>query len=271
MTQTDWLSRHPYLKPIADLQSLVRLRVEAVCRSRATIPNWGDYASDYEAGVPLLSSGCIQIDLSTIGQDLASLVEQLVSEPLPGNTAEEMRRLHEQLRRDPSAPSAAAAWLLSEAAWQPAHPGLLNYLGWTLLARHLRPIVTAFGEWRNEERWLRGYCPLCGERPAMGQLTGTDPGRLRLLSCGRCGTRWRYRRTGCPFCEKDDDHRLASLAIEGECGLRIDYCDACGGYLKTYDGEGNEGVLLADWTSLHLDVIAGDRALKRYAASLYEL
>jgi FdhE protein len=271
MTQNEWVSRHPYLKPIADLQSLVRTKMETICRSRAPTPNWGGYAGDYEAGVPLLGSNCIQIDLTTVGQELASVIETLVFEPLPGNTAVEMRRLQAQLKYDPSAPSAAAAWLLVDDAWQPAHAGLLHYVGWTLLARHLRPLSKAFGEWRDEERWLRGYCPLCGERPAMGQLTGTDPGRLRLLSCGRCETRWRYRRTGCPFCEKEDDHRLASLAVEGEGGLRIDYCDVCGGYLKTYDGEGNEGVLLADWTSLHLDVIAGDRALKRYAASLYEL
>ena len=51
----------------------------------------------------------------------------------------------------------------------------------------------------------------------------------------------------------------------------IDYCEACGGYLKTYDGEGNESVLLADWTSLHLDILARDRGLKRRAASLYDL
>jgi FdhE protein len=59
--------------------------------------------------------------------------------------------------------------------------------------------------------------------------------------------------------------------VDGEGGLRIDYCDSCKGYLKTYNAEGNEGVLLADWTSLHLDVIARDRGLKRLAASLYEL
>jgi hypothetical protein len=27
-------------------------------------------------------------------------------------------------------------------------------------------------------------------------------------------------------------------------------CKACGGYLKTYYGEGSKAVLLADWTSL---------------------
>ena len=132
-------------------------------------------------------------------------------------------------------------------------------------------MVVAFEKWRDEERWLRNDCPTCGSMPAMAQLAGSDPGRLRLLSCGCCGTRWRFRRTGCPFCENDDDHRLAVLSVEGEAGLRIDYCERCDGYLKTYGGTGNETFLMADWTSLHLDILARDRGLKRLAASLYEM
>ena len=46
---------------------------------------------------------------------------------------------------------------------------------------------------------------------------------------------------------------------------------SCRGYLKTYNGEGSEAVLLADWSSLHLDIVAQDRGLKRLAASLYEI
>jgi FdhE protein len=61
------------------------------------------------------------------------------------------------------------------------------------------------------------------------------------------------------------------LSIEGEDALRIEYCQSCGGYLKTYVGQGREGLLLADWTTVHLDIIAGDRGLKRCAASLYHL
>ena len=78
-------------------------------------------------------------------------------------------------------------------------------------------------------------------------------------------------RIGCPFCESADDHRLSALAIEGERYLRIDYCQFCRAYLKTYNGEGSESLFLADWTSLHLDIIARDRGLKRLASSLYEL
>jgi FdhE protein len=80
-------------------------------------------------------------------------------------------------------------------------------------------------------------------------MVGVDPARIRLLSCGCCGTRWRFARTGCPFC-KTDSQRLASVAIE--------------------EGQGHETQWLSDWSSLHLDVIAHDRGLKRLAASLYD-
>jgi formate dehydrogenase major subunit len=84
-----------------------------------------------------------------------------------------------------------------------------------------------------------------------------------------CATRWRYARTTCPFCETES-HKLTSLGIEGEGGLRIDYCDACHAYLKTYNGHGDESVLLADWTSVHLDLAARARGWRRAGTSLYE-
>jgi FdhE protein len=105
--------------------------------------------------------------------------------------------------------------------------------------------------------------------PAMAQLAGEEHGRQRFLSCGCCGTRWHFQRTCCPFCESDSQ-RLESMIVEGESGLRIDHCASCAGYIKTYDGLGDESLLLSDWSSLHLDVLAADRGLKRLAASLYE-
>ena len=138
------------------------------------------------------------------------------------------------------------------------------------LTRHLRPVVSAFAKWRDEERWLRNTCPVCGALPAMAQLIGVDPGRMRFLACGCCGSRWRYRRTACPFCEADS-LRLGIVTVEGEAELRLDYCEACRGYLKTYNGVGREALLLADWTSIHLDLVARERGLKRLATSLYEL
>jgi FdhE protein len=61
------------------------------------------------------------------------------------------------------------------------------------------------------------------------------------------------------------------LEVQDEPGLRLDVCEACKGYVKTYDGEGREALLLADWPTLHLDVIARERGYVRHGASLYEL
>ena len=271
MTRNVWLARHPYLQPVADLHARVDTALAAVFIPSPAIPMWDDYLDEFYAGVPLLRSSKISIDLNPVGTAVAALLEELTAKPLPGRLAEETRALHAELHHNPDAPRRAVAWLFDCDSFAPACPGLLQYLSWTVLARYLHPIVRAFESWRDEERWLRNYCVTCGAPPAMGQLVGTDPGRLRLLSCGRCGTHWRYRRTGCPFCEKEGDHRLTVVAVAGEDGLRIDHCEACGGYLKTYNGEGSESVLLADWTSLHLDVVALDRGLKRLALSLYEL
>ena len=244
MTQELWLAKHPYLQPVADVQAVVEAALAGIALPTAPIPNWSDHAADFYAGVAWLRNSSAAFYFAAAETVADSLIERLASAPLPEPLATSCRELH---------------------------PGLLHYVGWTVLARYLVPVVNAFDAWRNEERWLRNYCPTCGDPPAMAQLVGKDPGRLRKLSCGRCRTRWRFRRTGCPFCDAQDEHRLEALAVEGEAGLRIDYCDVCRGYLKTYDGEGSEDVLLADWTSLHLDMIARDRGLKRLASSLYDL
>ena len=247
-----------YLRPLADLSAEVDRAAAGIEVLDARIPDWDDYRLDFLAGVPLLSSADAAVDPEPGGQMAAALLERLAAGTSPEWLAAEARALDGDLRGAPNVSPRIADFLLGEEA-----------RGWTALARYLRPVVNAFDGWRDEEGWLRRYCPTCGSLPAMAQLVGADPGRKRLLSCGCCGTRWQFKRTGCPFCETDAQ-RLASLTIEGERGLRIDHCESCGGYLKTYDGQGNETLLLSDWSSLHLDLIAHDRGLKRLAASLYE-
>ena len=177
--------------------------------------------------------------------------------------------LDAELRRETDAARRVVDWLLGDDSFAPASPGLLRYLGWTVTARYLARWWRRSRGWRDDERWLRRYCPTCGS-PARHGAAGRRGSRAPAAArCGCCGTRWQYKRTGCPFCETTPQ-RIAAVAVEGEAGLRIDYCESCGGYLKTYDGQGNEALLLSDWTSLHLDFIARDRGLKRLAASLYE-
>ena len=250
MTLNEWLASHPYLGEVGR----VRREIDAAVADTPELtqrPNLDDYAEDYVIGVPLLQSA-VQIDLEPAGHAVMRALDRLSIDE-PGATADRV-----------------VDWLLGDDDWQPRESGWLRAVGWTALSAALRPVVGALSAWKDDDRWLRRYCPCCGSLPAMAQLAGADPGRMRLLTCGRCATQWRYGRTMCPFCETDQQ-KLTSLAIEGESGLRLDYCESCKGYLKTYAGQGDEALLLADWTSLHLDQLALDRGLKRSATSLYDI
>ena len=267
MTAEHWLEAHAYLRPVADLFEQVDRAAAEIAVLEAPVPDWEDYRRDFLAGVTLLASADAAIDLEPGGRMAAALLRGVAASS--GNVAVEARALDAEMQSEPEVGRRIAQFLLGDDRLKPSSPGLLRYVGWTAMTRSLRPLVTAFDVWRDEERWLRRYCPTCGSLPAMAQLAGVDPARRRLLSCGCCATRWQFKRTGCPFCESDTQ-RLTSVTIDTEPGLRIDHCEACRGYLKTYVGEGNEALLLSDWSSLHLDLIAHDRGLKRLAASLYE-
>lgn len=270
MTEDAWVIAHPYLLSVAQFHKQVEKTAASLPSALACVPNWHDYEVDYLSGVPLLQSCGSTIDLRPVGIILEALIAKLGSTPLPDKLAQDIRELQRELDQDADASQRAVAKLFDLDTRASMDCGLLQYLGWTVMAHYLSRVVDAFGHWRDEERWLRRYCPTCGALPAMAQLAGSDPVRVRFLSCGCCRTLWQYQRRGCAFCENQDEHRLAILVIEGERDLRIDHCESCGGYIKTYNGSGNELLLLADWTSLHLDIIARDRGWRRLAASLYE-
>lgn len=285
MTRDEWVRAHPWLGAVAGFHAQVEAALPAI-GGGAALPDWEDYAADYLDGVPLLHSDGAAVDLEPLETLVPSLVSNLAGRPLPGTLEQELRALDAELRSKTGGPHASstpplaslglgtpgaiADCLLGDSSAVTSSPGLLRRLAWTVAARWLAPVVRAFRGWRDEERWLRNHCPTCGAAPAMAQLVGMDPERLRLLVCGCCETRWRYRRTSCAFCEADTD-RLAVITIEGEKRLRIEHCESCRAYLKAYAGEGAERVFLVDWTSLHLDVLALERGLKRLGGSLYEL
>src|SRR5215831_19389034 len=159
MTLADWVARHPYLRPAAELHESVDAALATIPIPTAVVPDWTKFLDDFHAGVPLLHSSAAAVDLAPIEPALLSLLAALSGTTLG-------QRSH-------------------DAGW-------LTLLTSTILARYLRPVVRAFDQWRNEERWLRTHCPTCGTGPAMAQLVGRDPGRVRFLWCGRCRTHWRY-------------------------------------------------------------------------------
>jgi FdhE protein len=260
-----WVAAHPWLAAVARFHAEVDSVASLLAIPEAPVPFWEDYEADYQDGVPLLHSESAAIDPAPVAPVIRALIERLAARPLPEPLASQVRELAAAPARGGDAAGEAADRLFGEDG-----AGLARCLAWTVASRWLGRVVAAFARWRDEDRWLRNHCPTCGARPAMAQLVGVDPERIRMLACGRCRTRWRYRRTSCAFCDEAAE-RLSVLAVEGEPRLRIDSCGACRGYLKAYLGEGREDVFLADWTTLHLDVLAGDRGLARLAGSLYEL
>ena len=267
MNQDQWLATHPYLRHIAELHAAVEAVASEISIPTIAVPNFEGYASDYRAGIPLLESDAVELHLECAEDMLVALTTRLASVRLPGNLADECRSLTVYLRREGSLTPTRPP---SNGSISPRSQGLLRFLTWTVVEMYLRPALRAFENWRNQDLWVRAYCPTCGSLPVMAHLVAVDEARARSLHCGCCRTRWLYRRHGCPLCGEEDERRLQSLWLEQESGLRIDCCQECGGYLKTYTGGAPE-VLLSDWASIHLDVLAGDRGLKRLAGSLYEI
>ena len=262
-----WLAGHPYLAGVARWTARVESALTEIQIFAVEAPDWNAYAGDFQEGLPLLKSPSAGVDFEPAGKTAVALVGRLAaaSEGLAG-----ISELNRQLHAEGNAVRLVADWLLGDEALTPSSPGLMRYLGWKAAARSLAALVDAYARRRGDETWMKAWCPTCGGGPAMAQLAGRESGRVRLLCCGLCGTSWRYSRTACPFCGHDVQ-RLQGVAVDGEAGLRIDHCESCAGYLKTYDGTGNETLLLADWTSLHLDFAARDRGLARRAESLYDL
>jgi FdhE protein len=113
------------------------------------------------------------------------------------------------------------------------------------------------------EGWKEGYCPVCGSRAGMAELSG-DEGKRRL-SCSACFFRWPYPRIQCPYCGNTDPETL-SYFTAGDGPTRVGVCRKCSRYLKTRDARlGNADVPLEaeDLATLHLDLLAGKEGFER--------
>jgi FdhE protein len=252
-----WLSTHPYLESVARFQQMVEAAARAMPSIQLARPDWTAYVEDRQAGIPLLRSQAAGLNISDVA---ATMLKNMVVAVAQSHLT------------DPSAAAQAAGWLLGGEADQSAGQlGMLRFLGWTGLRQMLASIIKDGAAWRTMEQWGQGYCPTCGAPPPMSQLVPGESGRRRWLACGCCQSRWEYQRIGCPFCGTTDSDHIMVIEIEGDTQLRIDACESCHGYLKTYTGQGQEDLLLADWSTLHLDVLARDRGLQRLGTSLYDL
>jgi FdhE protein len=113
------------------------------------------------------------------------------------------------------------------------------------------------------DMWSEGYCPVCGSRAGMAELSGEE-GR-RHLSCSACTYRWPFKRMQCPFCGTEDGEKLSYFMTDAG-ATRVDTCKACSRYIKTRDarkGAAEMPLDVADLLTIHLDLLATREGFER--------
>ena len=115
--------------------------------------------------------------------------------------------------------------------------------------------------------WFKGICPICGSLPSLSLLE--EESGKRSLVCSFCGYQWGTERLLCPFCNNREAGSLHYFYAEGEESCRIDVCEKCRHYIKTFDlrKRGVSDPSLEDVATLHLDILASQKGYQRAVPS----
>jgi formate dehydrogenase accessory protein FdhE len=163
------------------------------------------------------------------------------------------------------------AWL-EDSALAPPTSALWIRVG----AAPVLELAAARVEPPESHQWAGRACPLCGDHPQCAVIVEESGGWLqgspRYLVCARCGGWWAFPRAVCPSCGEDDSRLITAYVEEDLPWVRIDSCDVCRGYIKTFDlrEKGALGVIpvVDDVATLTMDVWAHEQGLSRPVSSL---
>jgi formate dehydrogenase accessory protein FdhE len=108
-------------------------------------------------------------------------------------------------------------------------------------------------------------CPFCAGPPVAGMLREEGQGTRRLLVCGRCLTEWNCARVGCVACGEQRFESLPVYTAGQTPGVRVEGCDTCRRYLKTFDlsVDGLQIPLVDDLATVTLDLWAREQGYTR--------
>jgi FdhE protein len=222
-----------------------------------------------EGGLPLLRGEALALDGKSFRQRwqraCAALEEKdgaaaALAQAVSDNRLVPEEMLHAVLAGEPE----GVRTLAEERGFDPVLAGTI--LRFTLFPM-FAAIETSLAPLRAGVIWERGYCPTCGSWPLLGEFRGLD--QSRFLRCGLCAAAWEVPRQWCGFCGNRDHEQLGFLHCEGEeAKYRAATCDACRGYVKmvsTLFGQPPLQMLVADITTLHLDLAAAERGYSNHS------
>ena len=155
--------------------------------------------------------------------------------------------------------------------------GFIRSTIWRMIAALVPAALKEPDGWnpdRDRPRFRENYCPVCGRRPVIADLRKYREGRTRDLVCGGCGTRWLYARVGCVYCGNENLEKMHTLEPTDSDIMRLDICDVCDSYIKTYRGPANgsdaDAIYRQDWASVHLDLLAEEKGLHKKGNPILE-
>ena len=202
--------------------------------------------------------------LGYMNTELALAVDALVPGPIPSVLAEEglaivARPEHERLQT-------IEAWLDDTEMVDPPHGFWIRVASASLFELAAATLDVAI-----PDDWRGAACPACGGAPQVsliaeesGEFMGGSP---RTLVCGRCASWWPYPRITCALCGEEDPRRINAFIAGDNRVARVDTCETCHGYIKTFDlrAPGAKAVvpLVDDVATLLLDLWAQERGFTR--------
>lgn len=278
VTIEDWVRERPYLKEIAQLQKIIEAVIKKSGGEAVTpyVPGEG-VLEEFKRGIPILKTGeNLEGFMKEVENLIVKMIDALVTASLPGQIITQSLQVKAAFAEKEDLVGRLVAEAVKDSSVKDSKKdlgevseGFLLFLVWKALSHVLEPLKEKVSMLLEEDPWLRGYCPVCGQLPAMAHLLKTEKGRERNLICGCCQMHWRFKRMGCPYCGNEDQKTLEIIGLDEEPDLRVDICKECEGYLKTYIGEGQELAALTDWSTLHLDLVAKKQGFKRIGYQMY--
>ncbi len=261
MTQTDWNQR---LRRAEDLleRSSPRLEVLAFYAQILRLQQqMGESLASQSTSMPSLDGPLrVQLDVEFAFRWLPGLLD-VVQKHGPAKLAQEAARIGTSADSDQRR-------LLVDSLRQ-EHTA--SYAPQSFFARVLFQPCAAFLASRRPPMGASGVsCPMCGSLPQLAVLRPEGDGGKRHLACSLCLTEWEFRRIICPICQEVDPYKLPRYTAEDPIAVRVEACDTCKAYLKSFDMT-IDGLLVPEVdeiATVHLDVWAAEAGYHKIQLNL---
>jgi FdhE protein len=256
----------PSLREAALLQGTILRTIYAAPPEVGTVALTAELAAEkLRDGVPLLRGEHVPLNIPAIEATILRLCKTLRElESAPGLVDEIAAALKGHALQVEALVQAVLGGRLTTIHERAAELGVGGEMLCMLLRFSLFPallqVAAQLAALQAVAPWQRGYCPICGSWPLLGEHRGLE--QTRFLRCGLCAAEWAVDRLLCPYCGSRNHEDLGYLHVEDEDQKRAVTCEQCHGYVKviaTLMPIPPIELAVYDLATIHLDMVAIER------------